>query len=327
MIKIKLLPIFYFLLAQNLLGQDSSLEDAVMTPDQFAEEVRTVYQSMERSAQRLTELSMLYRNIDLHSPAFPRAMLGLAVDNSESGAGVVVESVSPRGPANRSDIRVGDIISDINGVPITVVADLLNFMSQVEPGSSVILTVERMGFKGDITVETMPMHMARIPYGMDDSEFLLPDRGRSNNDHDRDDDRSRDRDDDRSRDRDDDRSRDRDDDRSRDRDDDARQSNYRSAWNAMHHYELIEVDESLEPYFGVSEGLLLLFSNDGWRNESQGRSLQLHQGDVIVSIEGSSVQDRRTFIRDFINEIREDNLVSLGIVRRGEPMQLLLDLN
>jgi hypothetical protein len=303
MIKIKLLPIFYFLLAQNLLGQDSSLEDAVMTPDQFAEEVRTVYQSMERSAQRLTELSMLYRNIDLHSPAFPRAMLGLAVDNSESGAGVVVESVSPRGPANRSDIRVGDIISDINGVPITVVADLLNFMSQVEPGSSVILTVERMGFKGDITVETMPMHMARIPYGMDDSEFLLPDRGRSNNDHDRDDDRSR------------------------DRDDDARQSNYRSAWNAMHHYELIEVDESLEPYFGVSEGLLLLFSNDGWRNESQGRSLQLHQGDVIVSIEGSSVQDRRTFIRDFINEIREDNLVSLGIVRRGEPMQLLLDLN
>jgi hypothetical protein len=303
MIKIKLLPIFYFLLAQNLLGQDSSLEDAVMTPDQFAEEVRTVYQSMERSAQRLTELSMLYRNIDLHSPAFPRAMLGLAVDNSESGAGVVVESVSPRGPANRSDIRVGDIISDINGVPITVVADLLNFMSQVEPGSSVILTVERMGFKGDITVETMPMHMARIPYGMDDSEFLLPDRGRSNNDHDRDDDRRR------------------------DRDDDARQSNYRSAWNAMHHYELIEVDESLEPYFGVSEGLLLLFSNDGWRNESQGRSLQLHQGDVIVSIEGSSVQDRRTFIRDFINEIREDNLVSLGIVRRGEPMQLLLDLN
>jgi C-terminal processing protease CtpA/Prc len=230
-------------------------------------------------------------------------MLGLAVDNSESGAGVVVESVSPRGPANRSDIRVGDIISDINGVPITVVADLLNFMSQVEPGSSVILTVERMGFKGDITVETMPMHMARIPYGMDDSEFLLPDRGRSNNDHDRDDDRRR------------------------DRDDDARQSNYRSAWNAMHHYELIEVDESLEPYFGVSEGLLLLFSNDGWRNESQGRSLQLHQGDVIVSIEGSSVQDRRTFIRDFINEIREDNLVSLGIVRRGEPMQLLLDLN
>jgi hypothetical protein len=303
MIKIKLLPIFYFLLAQNLLGQDSSLEDAVMTPDQFAEEVRTVYQSMERSAQRLTELSMLYRNIDLHSPAFPRAMLGLAVDNSESGAGVVVESVSPRGPANRSDIRVADIISDINGVPITVVADLLNFMSQVEPGSSVILTVERMGFKGDITVETMPMHMARIPYGMDDSEFLLPDRGRSNNDHDRDDDRRR------------------------DRDDDARQSNYRSAWNAMHHYELIEVDESLEPYFGVSEGLLLLFSNDGWRNESQGRSLQLHQGDVIVSIEGSSVQDRRTFIRDFINEIREDNLVSLGIVRRGEPMQLLLDLN
>lgn len=305
MIKIKLLPIFYFLLAQNLLGQDSSLEDAVMTPDQIAEEVRTVYQSMERSAQRLTELSMLYRNIDLHSPAFPRAMLGLAVDNSESGAGagVVVESVSPRGPANRSDIRVGDIISDINGVPITVAADLLNFMSQVEPGSSVILTVERMGFKGDITVETMPMHMARIPYGMDDSEFLLPDRGRSNNDHDRDDDRSR------------------------DRDDDARQSNYRSAWNAMHHYELIEVDESLEPYFGVSEGLLLLFSNDGWRNESQGRSLQLHQGDVIVSIEGSSVQDRRTFIRDFINEIREDNLVSLGIVRRGEPMQLLLDLN
>jgi hypothetical protein len=264
MIQIKLLPIFYFLLAQNLLGQDSSLEDAVMTPDQIAEEVRTVYQSMERSAQRLTELSRLYRNIDLHSPAFPRAMLGLAVDNSESGAGagVVVESVSPRGPANRSDIRVGDIISDING-----------------------------------------MHMARIPYGMDDSEFLLPDRGRSNNDHDRDDDRSR------------------------DRDDDARQSNYRSAWNAMHHYELIEVDESLEPYFGVSEGLLLLFSNDGWRNESQGRSLQLHQGDVIVSIEGSSVQDRRTFIRDFINEIREDNLVSLGIVRRGEPMQLLLDLN
>ena len=293
-----LIPFFLF---QGLLAQDNVVQSSVLTDEQIAAELRTVHEHMESDAIRIAELQMLYRSRGTQSSGIPRAMLGLGIATSDRG--ILVEAVSPRGPANDSGIERGDIVTHVNGESVAAIDQLMNVMTQVEPGDSVSLTIDREGFINIITIETIPMHPLARPRDGRGNQFLPDDiaalgtqgwGGRENQGSSV----SNDRDD------------------RRDRDDDL--------VRRLARYDLIEIDESLEDYFSVSQGLLVLI--DDRREEVAGLPL-IENGDVIVGINGQVVTDRRDFARSFVAGLRQDNQVNLSVIRRGEALDLLIQLN
>lgn len=60
-------------------------------------------------------------------------------------AGAVVISVTEGGPADESDIKRGDIITEFNGVAINGYTDLENAISQCNPGDTVTVKIFRAG--------------------------------------------------------------------------------------------------------------------------------------------------------------------------------------
>ena len=62
-----------------------------------------------------------------------------------NGYGVLVEGVSPQGPAERAGIRVGDVIVAIDGEPVTGDGVLRSLISNVRPGHSVRVRYWRAG--------------------------------------------------------------------------------------------------------------------------------------------------------------------------------------
>lgn len=87
----------------------------------------------------------------------PRVRLGLSMyDLTEQLAmqlnlpvvrGVVVESVEPGSPAQKSGIQAGDVITKVDEVNVTSSDTLIDYIRQKEPGTVVIFEVWRNGLK------------------------------------------------------------------------------------------------------------------------------------------------------------------------------------
>lgn len=61
-------------------------------------------------------------------------------------AGAVVRQVLPDTPAGRVGLRAGDLITAVDGAPVTAAADLSNIVDGHRPGDTVMLTwIDRMG--------------------------------------------------------------------------------------------------------------------------------------------------------------------------------------
>jgi serine protease Do len=100
---------------------------------------------------------------DLISPSHKvtRGSIGIEFRQGLSGAvnrvygfknGVLVNRVSPGGPAEKAGIKVGDIITGIDGRSIKDGDDLVNEIASRRPGSSVRLAYLRDGKQADATV-------------------------------------------------------------------------------------------------------------------------------------------------------------------------------
>ncbi|MGH9302125.1 MAG: S1C family serine protease [Acidimicrobiales bacterium] len=60
-------------------------------------------------------------------------------------SGAVVASVTPGSPANNANLRSGDVITAVDGTPITSAPDLVKAIGGHKPGDKVTLTINRTG--------------------------------------------------------------------------------------------------------------------------------------------------------------------------------------
>jgi putative serine protease PepD len=69
-----------------------------------------------------------------------RAYLGVQIGDT-NGAGVLVQSVTPGGPAAKAGLASGDVITSVNGHQTPTVDDLTSVVSELRPGTTVALEV------------------------------------------------------------------------------------------------------------------------------------------------------------------------------------------
>jgi serine protease Do len=128
----------------NMSGEVIGINTAIYTESQgyqgvgFAmpsNTVAKVYNSLIGPEHKVTRGSI---GIEFNRDPNPALMRYSGVKN-----GVVVQSVSPNGPAAQAGIQVGDAITSINGKPINTGDELVNEISETTPGTKVKLGVVR----------------------------------------------------------------------------------------------------------------------------------------------------------------------------------------
>ncbi len=76
--------------------------------------------------------------------------LGITRDDSTERCRVA--RVLPRGPAAKSGILPGDVITAIDGEPVETFGDLVGYLRRTEPGQEVQLTIERAGHHVELSL-------------------------------------------------------------------------------------------------------------------------------------------------------------------------------
>ncbi|MHC4914975.1 MAG: trypsin-like peptidase domain-containing protein [Planctomycetota bacterium] len=82
-----------------------------------------------------------------------RADWGFRYSYSRADAGLVVQEVTPRGPAVRAGIRVGDVITEINGRKLADPVSVARVLRGVKPGQTVKGKLKRRTQEGGESVE------------------------------------------------------------------------------------------------------------------------------------------------------------------------------
>jgi Do/DeqQ family serine protease len=81
-----------------------------------------------------------------------RGRIGIAFQDAAAGAGARVALVERGSPAERAGLRVGDMITAIDGAPVRQALDLRNRLGLVEPGREVEVTYVRDGARRTVKV-------------------------------------------------------------------------------------------------------------------------------------------------------------------------------
>jgi putative serine protease PepD len=86
------------------------------------------------------------------------AYLGVTIGDASTGAGAQVGSVKASTPADKAGLQAGDVITAIDGTPVSNADDLTARLAAHKPGDKVTLTVTRNGktSKIDVTLGTRP---------------------------------------------------------------------------------------------------------------------------------------------------------------------------
>ncbi len=71
--------------------------------------------------------------------------LGVFLESSESGEGVLISAVEPGSPAEQAGLREGDVILEVNGRPVDDAATLVHLIRELRPGDQVPVVYQRSG--------------------------------------------------------------------------------------------------------------------------------------------------------------------------------------
>ncbi len=270
-------------------SQDQEAEVSVEARDaRMAQRLRDAEERMEIAAREIAEITVerlpqIARISRFNYSNKPR--IGITIDgeaSSESVKGVTISGVTPEGAADEVGLRAGDIITSVNGEPMTAGSSyaankiLLEFMHGVEEGDELLIEYLRNGNAG--SVELLPrvmemqafswipgaeeLHMpnapglAFLPKSIEkfSMKFGFPFAG--------------------------------------------------SAWGNM---ELVKLNEGLGKYFGTNSGLLVV-------NAPPSAQFDLRDGDVIQTIDGREPKDVRHAMR-ILASYQSGETLKLGIMR------------
>ena len=93
----------------------------------------------------------------------PVGWLGVQTTTSTNGIpGATVEVVEPNGPAAKAGVATGDVITQLNGQPITSSGGLASALAQMQPGQQIQLQVSRAG-QMLIVDTTLASHPPGVP--------------------------------------------------------------------------------------------------------------------------------------------------------------------
>jgi S1-C subfamily serine protease len=115
---------------------------------------------LEQAARDVAELSTemgkpLMDKLYLSGEFPSRAVIGVQLDPESGKDGARIQEVSPGGPAEEAGLRVGDVITAINGTEIKgegTARQVVKLVRKVEPDSKVNVRVTREGKSRDVVV-------------------------------------------------------------------------------------------------------------------------------------------------------------------------------
>jgi len=95
-----------------------------------------------------------------------------------SPAGVLIQEVTPNGPADKAGLRQWDVIKAINGTSIYGPENFTSYMSKVTPNTTIVLTVLHDNREMPIPIKTepSPTNSSRAIVGIDRATSYLPNR-------------------------------------------------------------------------------------------------------------------------------------------------------
>ena len=84
--------------------------------------------------------------------------------------GAVVTQVTADSPAGRAGLKVGDVITSLNGQPITTASDLQVLVGDDAPGTTVTMSIMRSGTPQDVHVTLGQLHDTELEAGNNSGE-------------------------------------------------------------------------------------------------------------------------------------------------------------
>ncbi len=224
---------------------------------EFAQQMLEAEERLAEAAQQVAELSRERLGALGEAKGYAyefknKPRLGINIgsdDNKEPVEGVGIISVSPGSAADDAGLRVGDIITSVNGVSLTAESSheanmrLLDFIKGVEEGDQLDIEYLRDGNIGTVQVEPRVVEQDAFVWHSRGPNFTMPNIEISPQVMEK-----------------------------------FRFSfgGWRGGWGDM---EVVELTEGLGRYFGVDSGLLVI-------SAPESNAFKLQEGDVIQSIDG-----------------------------------------
>jgi C-terminal processing protease CtpA/Prc len=128
---------------------ETKLADARARLEQAAHEVA------ELSSQMGGPLVDKFMVFDEEGP--PKGVIGVQLDTGSGKDGARIQEVSPGGPAQEAGLRVGDVITQVNGTDVkgdNTARQVVHLMRKVAPESKVNVRVTRDGKSRDFVITT-----------------------------------------------------------------------------------------------------------------------------------------------------------------------------
>jgi S1-C subfamily serine protease len=139
-------------------GSDKGVE-----PEDLEAKLADARARLEEAAHEVAELSsqlggpLVDKFMTFDDDYRSRAVIGVQLDPESSKDGARIQEVSPGGPAQEAGLRVGDVITQVNGTDIKgdrTARTVVKLMQKIEPEKKVTIRVLRDGKSRDFAVNT-----------------------------------------------------------------------------------------------------------------------------------------------------------------------------